>query len=368
MDNLTHTLFAATLARTPLGRGGRGTTSALILASNAPDLDIIATAGGALKYLEWHRGPTHGPLGMVGLGLTAASLVWAGGRLLDRRRSAQHASYLRLAAASVVGVLLHALMDLPTSYGSRLLSPFDWHWYAVDLLPIIDIYLLTALAAGLVVGAGSEAARRRNAAIVLVFMAANYVVRGVAHDRALKLAPRAFGASLPERCGPPARPMPIVDRWPLSPSPIPKIGDSDSCLVEIAALPSFATPFHWRLIAHLSGSYEMTDVNVLGSGLRAIRSNQEAVSRVRVSWPNHWTPAVFSAARTEVGQVFLGFSRFPAVRTFVDGDGVTTVRWVETRFIRGPLVGNQQNTRAGFFTATVRIDATGRILEERLGP
>ena len=60
LDNLTHTLFAATLARTPLARAGRGTTAALMLASNAPDIDIVATAGGAVKYLEWHRGPTHG--------------------------------------------------------------------------------------------------------------------------------------------------------------------------------------------------------------------------------------------------------------------------------------------------------------------
>jgi hypothetical protein len=48
LDNITHTLFGATLARTPLGRAGRGTTAALLLASNAPDVDIVATAGGSL--------------------------------------------------------------------------------------------------------------------------------------------------------------------------------------------------------------------------------------------------------------------------------------------------------------------------------
>ena len=54
-----------------------------------------------------------------------------------------------LIAVSIVGVLLHVLMDLPTSYGTRLLSPFDWHWFAVDWMPIIDIYLLMALVIGL---------------------------------------------------------------------------------------------------------------------------------------------------------------------------------------------------------------------------
>src|SRR5690242_15804047 len=62
MDNVTHTLFALTLARTQLGRAGRGTTTALVLASSAPDIDIVTSARGAVSYLQWHRGPTHGPL------------------------------------------------------------------------------------------------------------------------------------------------------------------------------------------------------------------------------------------------------------------------------------------------------------------
>src|SRR6476469_8495735 len=200
MDNLTHTLFALTLARTPLARAGRGTTAALVLASNAPDVDILATAGGAVKYLEWHRGMTHGPIGVVGLAIISAALVWIGRRFYDRRwppdraaaaasepALARDASFAMLVAVSIIGVLLHVLMDLPTSYGTRLLSPFDWHWFAVDIMPILDIYLLGALAAGLVFGRRTDAARSRNAVIVLTLMAANYGVRIVAHDRALAL-------------------------------------------------------------------------------------------------------------------------------------------------------------------------------------
>src|SRR5437763_11767136 len=87
MDNLTHTLFALTLARTPLGRAGRGVTTALVLASNAPDIDIVTTARGTASYLQWHRGPTHGVLGVVALGVLVAVLVRAGQRVVDRRRS-----------------------------------------------------------------------------------------------------------------------------------------------------------------------------------------------------------------------------------------------------------------------------------------
>src|SRR6476646_9199715 len=174
MDNLTHTLFGATLARTPLGRAGRGTLAALVIASNAPDVDIVAASGGARTYLAWHRGPTHGPLGVVGLGLVTAGVVWTGRAAIDRKwpkrdgsnRPETDASFWMLASLSMIGILLHILMDLPTSYGTRLLSPFNWRWFAFDWLPIVDIYLMMALVAGLVIGELTKASRRRLAAIV----------------------------------------------------------------------------------------------------------------------------------------------------------------------------------------------------------
>src|SRR6476469_413357 len=85
MDNLTHTLFAVTLGRTPLGRAGRGTTTALVLASNAPDIDIVTTAQGGAAYLQWHRGPPHGPRGIAALALVTAAMVWGIQRYIDRR-------------------------------------------------------------------------------------------------------------------------------------------------------------------------------------------------------------------------------------------------------------------------------------------
>src|ERR1700726_5029443 len=158
MDNVTPPLFALTLARTPLGRAGRGTTATLVLASNAPDIDVVATARGARSYLTWHRGPTHGPLGIVGLGLLAAWVVWVGLSILEKRSPSgePRAPFRLLATIAIISVLFHLLMDLPTSYGLRFLSPFDWHWFAIDWMPIIDVYLLIVLAVGLLFGRVSE--------------------------------------------------------------------------------------------------------------------------------------------------------------------------------------------------------------------
>ena len=376
MDNVTHTLFALTIARTPLGRAGRGTTAALLLASNAPDIDIVTLTRGPITYLKWHRGPTHGPAGMVGLALASAGLVWIGRRVFDRRRAARHgaaatdhdgtASFGMLVALSLIGVLLHVGMDLPTSYGTRALSPFDWHWFAADLMPIIDIYLLAALVAGLVFGRQSAEARQRNAAIVLALMAAGYGVRAVAHQQAIQLAPRVFGPTLPTRCdgqrSPARRP---IDLWPRAQAA--SSSASKRCLVELAAIPTFTSPFRWQIVARLSNAYELRDLDLLDARWREPDEDSGAPWRTSVRYPDVWTPEVTRAADSHLGQVFLGFSRFPAARSALDAHGVTTVRWTDVRFAAGGVALDQRRPGLDMFTATVRVGGDGQILLERLG-
>src|SRR5262245_33335104 len=77
VDNITHTLVGITLVRAGLGRRTPGAMPAMIVASNAPDFDIVAAlTGGALPYLAAHRGPTHGILGIIVLALVVAAIVW----------------------------------------------------------------------------------------------------------------------------------------------------------------------------------------------------------------------------------------------------------------------------------------------------
>ena len=365
MDNVTHTLFGATLARTPLARAGRGATAALILASNAPDIDIVTTVNGAINYLEWHRGPTHGPLGVAGLGLIVAGIVWIGSRLLDRDRTAAHAPFMSLAAVSIFGVLCHVLMDLPTSYGTRLLSPFDWHWYAVDLMPIIDIYLLAALAGGLWFGRRPEL-RRRNVVIALTFMIANYGVRIAAHREALAAAPQIFGPTIPPPCDASRPQGPFVDRWPIH----QELSDNDRqqrCLLEIVALPTLTSPFQWRLVAQLSNAYDTRDIDLVELPLGARSEASTAPWRLVQRVPNRWTPMTLAAAQTHTGRIFLGFSRLPAARAEQAPDGNAVISWSDVRFTTGASRNFQDARRADFFTATVVIAPDGRIVEHRLG-
>lgn len=366
MDNVTHTLFALTLARTPLWRAGRGTAVALVLASNAPDIDFISAArGGLASYLQWHRGPTHGLLGVIGLGVITAALA----RLACRFRSATgrqepDASFHVLVAISMLGVLLHILMDLPTSYGTRLFSPFDWHWYAADWLPILDVYLLTALAAGLVLGYVSPEARRRNAAIVLALMAANYGLRGFTHQQAMDLGLRLFSPTVPQPCGP-GPGAPLIEHWPHADAGHPSAPAGSRCLVGLAATPTFLSPFRWRVIAQFANAYEIQDVDLLDAQTGATPG--PGGTRRTVRYPNVWTAAVDKAAATRTAQMFLGFARFPAARAFLDRGGVATVRWLDVRFVGGPVRLDRPVEALGPFVVTVRIGADGQM-EERMGP
>jgi len=364
MDNVTHTLFGLTLAATPLGRR-RGATAALVLACNAPDIDIVATLGGTQAYMRWHRGPTHGLLGVVGLGIAVAAIVAGVDRFLTRQTDGDvgsTATARSLLALSMFGVVTHILMDLPTSYGTRLLSPFDWHWFAFDWLPIIDIYLLMALAAALVFARLTPEMRRHNAVIALVLMAANYAVRGAAHDRALALAPRLFGPTLPQACqgeeatGGPFEP----DRWP-RPVALPSTGRR--CLVQLAAMPTFISPFHWRIVAQMSNGYELQDLNVLDARFRREPGADEVLWRTALRSPNEWSPPVRAAAGTPAAQTFLGFSRFPDARVFPGAGGDVTVRWTDMRFAGG-LVALNRPEQPSPFAIVVRVDPDGRILSQ----
>jgi len=374
MDNLTHTLFALTLTRTRLGRGGRGTTAALVLASNAPDIDIVATLGGTANYLAWHRGPTHGPLGIVGLGVVTAALIWCGGKIIRRQaegkaQSGDRASFTTLLAVSIVGVLLHILMDLPTSYGTRLLSPFSWRWYAIDLLPIIDIYLLTALASGLVLGRRSAEAGRKWAAIVFVLMAVDYGGRAIAHHEALNLTERLVRRWQPPACDAQARSVALVDAWPRA------MGRTRSCLVETAAIPSFLSPFQWRLIAQFPDAYQIYEIDLRDRSLRldsnAIMPDSplwDLLARPVALLPNRWTPIVFEAAKTRTAQTFLGFSRFALAQDSRNASGVATVRFTDLRFNAGFEEDSlPQTRRSSFFTVTVQIGPDHQIIHERFG-
>lgn len=317
-------------------------------------------AGGTLDYLAWHRGPTHGPLGVIGLAALTAGLVWGWQRWFEPRRATEHASFRGLLAASLAGLVCHVLMDFPTSYGTRLFSPFDWHWYATDLMPIVDIYLLSVLLSGMVLGRARPARRQQAAVIVMAFTVLNYAVRATAHQWALSAAATVMAPALPDRC-PDAVPPSLISRWPTE-SPLERRGRGAArCLIELAAIPTFLSPLHWQIIARNTDSYETLALDLLRDRTRSPGAI-DAPWRSASHHPDQWTPGVVRAADTELGRVFLGFSRFPATESVLNEDESATVRWTDLRFSTPDRPGPR-----GMFAAVVTLSADGRVVSTQLG-
>jgi membrane-bound metal-dependent hydrolase YbcI (DUF457 family) len=342
VDNITHSLFAVTLANAGLRRAGRGTTAALVIASNIPDIEILtAFTGGRVAYLAAHRGPTHGPLALA-LALATAAVVWLGQRIRGRRDGA--ASVPALVAASVIGVVGHIAMDLATSYGTRVLSPFLDTWYGVDWLPIVDIYLWGALAGLLAAGLARPERRRRLAIAALVLTAGNYALRAGAHQLALREA-----VAIESRAVPGSSPQPHFAFSYLGP-------DAPAALP--AALPTLGSPFRWRLITRLPSGFAVREFDLL----------RRADVGDAIVFPDERSASVERAALAPVAQTFLAFSRFPSAEAMIHRNGDVTVHWYDMRFAERVVAPADGRGHTSPFGAWVRLSPTGSIVGQGLGP
>lgn len=153
MDNLTHALTGAALSKAGLERATPLATATLVVAANAPDLDMLAYVGGPYFALAARRGITHGLPAMAVLPFAVAGAMLLWDRLVRRRRDpeALPARFLPLLGLSAVGLLTHPALDWMNTYGLRWLLPIDGAWSYGDALFIIDPWLWLLLAAAVFV-------------------------------------------------------------------------------------------------------------------------------------------------------------------------------------------------------------------------
>src|SRR5213593_4477898 len=140
MDNLTHTLLGVMLSRAGLNRLAPRATLTMVLAANAPDIDVIAWAWGPLTYLRHHRGLTHAAISVPVLAAIVAGLA----ALVSRRKEGKP-QWRRIYLATLIGVASHPLLDLTNTYGVRPWLPFSAKWYSWDVFPIVDLWIWVML-------------------------------------------------------------------------------------------------------------------------------------------------------------------------------------------------------------------------------
>jgi inner membrane protein len=183
VDNLCHTLAGAALGEAGLKRRTRFGAATLMIASNLPDLDVLVLAT-PVPAVAFRRGWTHGLVADALLPIALTAIMMAVGRARPPRVGSPPVRAGWLLLLSYAGVLSHVALDLLNPYGLRLLAPFDWRWFYVDALYIIDPWLWLVLGAGVWLARRRGAPRAAGAALLIsaIYIAAMTVTARVARE------------------------------------------------------------------------------------------------------------------------------------------------------------------------------------------
>jgi inner membrane protein len=327
MDNLTHTLTGLALAQTGLKRRTRYATWALVVGSNLPDIDAVSRFWGSAEYLKYHRGITHSILGAAVLAGLLAAVIYALGKRASPPRPGQPALNARaLALLCLLALEGHVLMDFTNSYGVRLFLPFSGHWYAWDIMFIVDPLLLLILLGGFALPAlfrliSEEVGARkpgyqRGATVALVLMVMLWGLRDVAHRRALGM----LNAHV--------------------------YGEQDALRTD--AFPSPANPFSWTGVVETDNAYRVLEADVLAGDVD--------LSHRRIYYKPASSPALEAAENSPTGAIFMDFARDPWERVEPTDKGyVVTLQ--DLRFV------SLRSERQGF-VARIELDKNLHVISQ----
>ena len=146
MDNICHTLVGAALAETGLKRRTALGTMTLVIAANAPDIDVLAIPFG--RGIDFRRGHTHGVIALIVLPLVLALVMALWQRVRGRRFGEPLFSFRATLLLAAIGVFTHPFLAWMNTYGVRWLMPFDGRWFSAETLFIVDPVLWILLGAG----------------------------------------------------------------------------------------------------------------------------------------------------------------------------------------------------------------------------
>jgi inner membrane protein len=310
MDPITHTMAGAVMARAGLDRAGTLPLAAttLVLAANAPDIDIFVMFLGSYAGLAFRRGWTHGPIAMAALPILLTGLMLAWDRFV-RRRGERKASRAPVAVGATlliasIGVWSHPALDWLNTYGIRLLMPFRGDWFYGDAVFIIDPWLWLLLAASLIPWRRTRRRVQVVGAVAVAYVVAMIGASMVAEPMARRAAEVAGISGIEE----------------VMYQPLPAQPHRGSLIVATRETYTFGT-FRW--FARDGRVTFLPDPIARGDWTASTVRGAMADSRVRD---------------------YLVWSRFPFVRTEQTQEG-TAVFFGDARFMDGPSSGALQGVR-----------------------
>lgn len=292
---------------------------AVLIAAESPDFDFaIRMAGGPVTYLKHHRGPTHGLITLPVQALLIAGIVnW----LLPGT------GFWPLFGWTLAGGLSHVLFDLLNDYGTQGFWPFSRRWIALDLIPIIDIWMLGAIIAGWVVNGFWPGHRQAIFGVVWLLIGAYVVLRFLLRRRAWRLVADRFDMS--DACG---EAVPCGPGWRAE---------------RLTIHPTLLSLNAWRYVAQREGEYLTGTVWVwsrtVGNATRA---------------KNEHDRIVLASLKAQTISAFSAWVRRPRV-SVERRDHLYLVRWSEMRY---EVDGHSP------FTAYAWLDDELKLVDEGLGP
>jgi len=399
MDTITHGIAGALLAKAafngadlfPLNSVNKRCviTWSLTLGAIFPDSDVLRDfiSSNPMLMVTWHRSITHSLLCLPVWTILLAALTLA----LCRWRKWESPSYLALCGLWAAGILSHIFLDLVTTFGTMIWSPYKWSRPAWDVLFILDfsftaILLIPQLPAWAY--EDPEHSRRRALIMWLVFTPAPFVISRIGEmigapvsNNAIVLATVLFTALflLPAARGWGHRLQYVTwNRAGLvlavaylaaaafahqqALNRIQKIATTENIEVQsIAALPFPPSLWHWDgLIQGPRGVYEvrMDLSDSLFSNSSAAGDPASNSALVHTYYPDAPMNSFIEKALSlpEV-QEFFWFARFPVTRFHKEG-AEAVVEFLDVRF---PQI---RRDRPPSFEYRLRFDANGGLLSK----
>lgn len=307
MDTLTHVVTGGVIARAIDDHkvGHWGTAAGLAMGA-FPDADFILGFFNRNFYLQYHRDFTHS---ILLIPVYALFFSWVFVKISKRPH---FWSFYKICLPVLMS---HVLLDLLTSYGTMIFSPFFNHRFSWDLIFIIDLFFSGILVLPWLAGFFSKRGAPWICRGALLTLTAYILFCWFQHGQALRET-RAFANGLGER------------------------------ILRVAALPQPGSPFRWALFVETHDHIYQGFVDLRRKGLPdSVAPGASFFKRLsslyyppgdipfqsREKLPeSRW---VKKALASDGIRFYYWFARFPVVKSIDSRDGSHRVEFMDVRFL-----------------------------------